>query len=156
MSKKTRDSDIPKVRVEIIPARRTASAAARAVDAQAMLKKIIEQQVAEMLANRDDLLFQPFLQSKRVADELRRLQTVPELRKWSVYYVRHGCLVCRTKRGIYACCGMCRNCATRTRNRLKACVKLVRKHGQGWKNECTDLEDVARRALGAFAGDDEG
>ena len=130
MSKKTRDSDIPKVRVEIIPARRTASAAARAVDAQAMLKKIIEQQVAEMLANRDDLLFQPFLQSKRVADELRPADG-SELRKWSVYYVRHGCLVCRTKGGIYACCGMCRNCATRTRNRLKACVKLVRKARAG-------------------------
>lgn len=151
MTKKTRDGDIPKVRAEIIPARRTASVAARAMDAQAMLKKIVEQQVAEIMANRDDLLFQPFLQSRRVADELRRLQTVPELRKWSVYYVRHGCLVCGAKTKSYAGCGMCGACYQRTAKRLKDCAGMVKKHGQDWRSECLDQEDLARRALGALA-----
>jgi hypothetical protein len=143
---KDRDG-IQRIQVELIPASRTAPAMQRALDAKAMLKKLVEQQVAEALANRDDLLFQPFLQSKRVSDELRRLQTVPEQRKWSVYHARYGCLVCESKKTGHASCGMCVLCRARTSERLKTCVKILGKHDPEWRNEYVDQEDLARRAL---------
>lgn len=102
------------VAVEVLPP------PARTLTDEAMLQKLIGQKVAEMLTNRDELLFEPFFRSRQLAYEIRRLQTVPERKKWSVYYERHGCLHCHESRRRYGGCGMCCNCYPSVSKDLRA------------------------------------
>lgn len=116
-------------------------------DAAAVLREIVQREVAKALASRDDFIFQPFLQSKRVSDEIRRIQNVPERQKWRKYFDRWGCVVCGTKTEIYdgGGCGMCRSCHSRIFQRLQ---QILKKSGRS--EECTpprDDEALARAAL---------
>ena len=56
------------------------------------LNRLVQQKVAEIMAERDVIVFEPFFRSRQIAYELKRLQTVPEQRKWTVYFDRYGCL----------------------------------------------------------------
>jgi hypothetical protein len=81
---------------------------------EAELDRRVQQKVAEIMADRDAVVFEPFFRSRQIAYELRRLQTVPEQQKWAVRFERKGCLVCQTKERIHVGCGMCQNCYQRT------------------------------------------
>ena len=85
---------------------------------EARIKAIAQRQVAEVLASRDD--FQPYFQSRRVAQELKKLQSVPGQRSWSLVYEHWGCTHCRTKKHPHAGCGMCGLCKTKWLYRKKA------------------------------------
>jgi hypothetical protein len=74
----------------------------------AELNRLVDLRVAEALARRDD--WQPYFQSRRVAQELKRIQSVPEQRLWSLVYERWGCTHCDTKERPHASCGMCGRC----------------------------------------------
>jgi hypothetical protein len=77
---------------------------------KAALDLLVQEKVAEIMAERDAMVFEPFFRSRQIAYELKRLQTVPEQRKWSVSFERYGCMVCETKDRIHAGNGMCHQC----------------------------------------------
>ena len=77
------------------------------------LDRLVQVKVAEIMAQRDAFVFEPFFRSRQIAYELKRLQTITEQEKWSVYFKRRGCLVCQTRERIHTGCGMCQNCYPR-------------------------------------------
>ncbi len=90
---------------------------------EARIKAIAQRQVAEVLASRDD--FQPYFQNRRVAQELKKLQSVPEQRSWSLIYEQYGCTHCRTKKRPHASCGMCGPCYTKWLYRKRAAERIL-------------------------------
>ena len=90
----------------------------RAVVRRDELDRLVQQKVAEIMAERDALVFEPFFRSRQIAYELKRLQTVPEQEKWSTYYERYGCLDCKTQDRVHAGNGMCHNCRSMVFRRL--------------------------------------
>ena len=89
----------------------------------ATIQKLVQQQVAEALAQREAAVFEPFFRSRQVAYELRRLQSVPEQKKWSVYYERHGCQQCKRADLIHASNGYCPRCYSRMGQILKRIIR---------------------------------
>ena len=80
---------------------------------QGELRRLVQERVAEIMAERDAVVFEPFFRSRQVAYELKRLQSVPEQRKFSVAFERYGCIICETRKAIHAGNGMCANCRRR-------------------------------------------
>jgi hypothetical protein len=70
----------------------------------------VRKQVAEVMAERDAVTFEPFFRSRQVSYELKRLQTVPEQRKFSIAFARYGCMICETRERIHAGNGLCTIC----------------------------------------------
>ena len=98
---------------------------------QAKLERLVQQKVAETLAARELFVFEPFFRTRQVAYEIRRLQTVPELKKWSVYYDRYGCLFCKEQTLPHASHGFCRRCLSRVSSQLNEIIRdLVRDTGE--------------------------
>ncbi len=95
------------------------------------LQRYIQHHVAELLAQREDGIFQPFFQSRRIYQELKKLQSVPEQRKWSMYFSRYGCLFCKSKKRPHSSCGMCLRCKMCVAQRLNAIVKELSNGGEG-------------------------
>jgi hypothetical protein len=87
------------------------------------LERLVQQKVAEIMAERDAAVFEPFFRSRQIAYELKRLQTIPEQEKWSVYFDRYGCLICEGRKRIHVGNGMCTQCYARTFNTLKQIIK---------------------------------
>jgi hypothetical protein len=83
---------------------------------------MVQEKVAEIMADRDAVVFEPFFRSRQMAYELKRLQTVPEQEKWSVRFERYGCLLCQTKKRIHVGCGMCQDCYQRTFRELSQII----------------------------------
>jgi hypothetical protein len=73
-------------------------------------KQFIQEQLAEVLADRDQFAMEPFFRSRQVAYEIRRLQTVSERKSWAIVYEEHGCLHCYKSELPHAGCGMCAPC----------------------------------------------
>lgn len=112
----------------------------------AHVAQLVKEQVTAILANREDLILRPFFDTKPLADALRRLQTMPARRKWSVFYEQFGCLICETKKSPHSSCGMCVNCYLRTAGRLRTIVgeTAPQRKRQQFNG---DLQAVARKAL---------
>jgi hypothetical protein len=89
--------------------------------------RLLEQKLAELLARRDDTAFQPYLQSRRLYQELRKLQSVPERRVWSVHYERHSCTHCRTRVRPHSACGLCTLCYPKIFGQKRAIEKELSK-----------------------------
>jgi hypothetical protein len=101
----------------------------RAPTRRAELDRLVQQKVAEILTARDEFVFEPFFRSRQVAYELKRLQTVAEQQKYTVYFERFGCLICQTQERPHGGNGMCVNCYNRTFQRLKQII------GEGIRRE---------------------
>jgi hypothetical protein len=131
------------VRVEIIPSSRRSTPA----EAAEALRKIIQSEFARCMANREDFVFQPFFQQQKVAHEIRRIQSVPEQRKWSLYFEEFGCLICGTRKEGHGSCGMCKSCKCRTFERLQTIIKRYRRKSEEHLDFPTDRAELARKAL---------
>lgn len=107
--------------IELLPSPATIVRQRSGID-KAELERLVQQKVAEIMAERDAVVFEPFFRSRQIAYELKRLQTVPEQRKWSVWFERYGCLVCETRERIHVGNGMCTQCYARTFNTLKQII----------------------------------
>jgi hypothetical protein len=136
-------TDIQTIRVEVVPPEKPNAPRLGYEDAKKLLKRLVEQQVAEILANRDEFLFQPFFERKKIADEIKRLQTVPERYKWSRYYDRWGCLRCNTREVPHCSLGMCSRCHGLIKQRLVALTDKT----EVVVPQPEDLEAIALRAL---------
>jgi hypothetical protein len=101
----------------------------RAPVQRAELERLVEKKVAEIMAERDALIFEPFFRSGQVAYELKRLQTVPEQEKFSVSYERYGCMICETHATPHAGNGLCQHCRGKWFRRLTQII------GEGMKGE---------------------
>jgi hypothetical protein len=111
-----------------------------------VLERLVVEKVNAILANREDVILQPFFNSKKVTEELRRQQTVPETRKWAFYFAKWGCLICGEKRTAHAGTGMCGRCKCRTQVRLRAILaEETREHVQ--PQFANSLEAIAKKAL---------
>ncbi|MGH9564204.1 MAG: hypothetical protein ACRD3S_22355 [Terracidiphilus sp.] len=113
---------------------------------KSLLERLVHEKVTEIMANREDLALRPFFDTKRVSDEIRRLQTMPERMKWAIRFERFGCLVCESKSSPHNACGMCTRCYVRTSQQLKTIV------AEGMRSEMRkrftgDLEAIAKKAL---------
>lgn len=108
-------------RVELIPSPATIVRERTGID-RAELARLVQEKVAEIMAERDAVIFEPFFRSRQIAYELKRLQTVPEQEKWSVRFERYGCLLCHTKEKMHVGCGMCHGCYQRTFQELKQII----------------------------------
>jgi hypothetical protein len=131
-----------KTKTEVLPPARHAAVA----NMRAILDKLVEEKIAEILSSGQDTLFQPYFQSKRVAAEIRKNQTVGEQGKWTRYFKKWGCDVCGTKKRSHRGLGRCWPCYIRTFQRLSA---LARDAGE--KDSAPvfvdRLGDMAREAL---------
>ena len=94
------------------------------------IQKLVQQQVAEVLAQREAAVFEPFFRSRQVAYELRRLQSVPEQKKWSVYFERHGYQQCKRADLIHAGNGYCPCCYSRMGYILKGIIRELSEQGR--------------------------
>jgi hypothetical protein len=135
--------DIPTVQVQLLPP----SPHPPSVDAKEMLRKMVEQQVAEITSRRDEFNMQPFFAKKKIADELKRFQTVPEQQKWSRYFRKYGCLRCDTHEAVHASCGMCAPCRSQTDSRLRVVLRSPDRDDEIVRSDFQDNETVARKAL---------
>lgn len=106
------------------------------------LRSLIHQQLKEVIAQQDDFILEPFLRDSAAAKEIRRLQTVDEQKKWSVYFQCHGCILCDTRKKLYASDGMCLTCRRRTHERLQAILRQLNE-GRGQAPAPADLEQIA-------------
>jgi hypothetical protein len=140
---KTNKSDsIQTVRVELLaPAPRT-----RPADAKELLRKMVEKQVAEIMSRREDFLLHPFFDQAKVSNEIKRLQTVPEQRKWAMYFARYGCLRCQARSVPHSQCGMCAACVSLTRGRLRGILDRCERDSRNLP-EFSDRDEQARLAL---------
>jgi hypothetical protein len=105
-----------------------------------MLDALVQKRVAEIVTARDDFVFEPFFRSRQVAYELKRLQTVPERKKWGIFFERHGCLSCHKQDQPHASKGFCRACHGRVFKQLKEIVTEL-------MQERTGGDEDARRYL---------
>jgi hypothetical protein len=105
--------------IELIPSPNTIL---RMEHTEAEFNRRVKQEVAKIMAERDAVVFEPFFRSRQIAYELKRLQTVPEQRKWSVWYERYGCLRCETRTRIHVGNGMCTSCYAQTFHTLKQII----------------------------------
>jgi len=111
-----------------------------------VLERLVTEKVHEILQDQREWLMQPFFSPQKVTHELRRLQTIPEQRKWTHYFEKWGCLICETKRKTHGGCGMCVSCYQRTHRRLNAILKEQMRERIRPRFTGT-LEAIAKKAL---------
>jgi hypothetical protein len=126
------------VTVEVLP---SPARMLQATMDEATLQKLVQQKVAEILTARDDLIFEPFFRSQQVTFEIRRLQTVPEIKKWTVFYERYGCHHCGKSERPHGACGFCSTCRLRVYRQLRGIDRELIKESDGQEN------NAAGRAL---------
>lgn len=110
-----------------------------------LLERLVQQEVAKALATKDGFLFEPSFRSKRVSDEIRRLQTIPERKVHALRFQLYGCLNCGTKKAshyAYAYCASCYHREQALRKKLRSQLE----HAQE-PPRFTDLTALAKKAL---------
>jgi hypothetical protein len=114
-----------------------------------LLKEIVTREVAEILFKQESFLFEPFFRSKKIADEIRRLQTIPEWQKWAKRFDLYGCLDCKRRDAIHRGCGMCETCYCRIREQMRSIVRRHKGRYEEGQYETTvrDEERMAQQAL---------
>ena len=118
---------------------------------RAEIEAFIEQKMAEIMGADKTGIFEPFFQTKAIATEIRKLQTVPHQRKWSNYFRKFGCLVCKRKQKNrpYGALGMCAACYSKTQARLQAVLRSAEEETRPDADSFTPdrLTDLARSAV---------
>jgi hypothetical protein len=126
----------PPLKIELIPSPATLHRERIGFD-KAELTRLVQEKVAEIMAERDAIVFEPFFRSRQVAYELKRLQNIPEQQKFTVSFERYGCMICETRERIHGGNGMCTTCHSKWFARLTQII------AEGIKGE------PARKARGA-------
>jgi hypothetical protein len=114
--------------------------------AEAMLEKIVQRKVAEMMAT-DSSILQPFMQTRRITNEIRKNQNVIETLKWGYYVQDWGCLVCGRKDAGHHSLGMCGQCHGRVASRMQSTIRKATANRPADDGQAQDLEEMAQGAL---------
>jgi hypothetical protein len=131
------------VRAEVLPMKKRGTPAE---EAEAMLNKIVQQKVAELLAA-DSSILQPFMQTRRVSNELRKNQNVIEMLKFRYYMDDWGCHVCGDKNAAHAGLAMCPRCHGLMVSRMMATIRKATANRPADDGQAQDLEEMAQGAL---------
>jgi hypothetical protein len=107
----------PPLKIELIPSPATLHRERTGVD-KAELTRLVQEKVAEIMAERDAMVFEPFFRSRQIAYELKRLQNISEQEKFPVSFERYGCIDCKTKERIHGGNGLCTLCHSKWFYRL--------------------------------------
>ena len=116
---------------------------------EALLDRLVQERVAEVMARRDDFFLEPCFRSKRVTDEIRRHQTVFEHRRWAVYFERWGCLICHRKKAVHMGNAYCARCRGRIVHRLKAIEREQAKTEYAQDSGQDPIEQIVSRVRSA-------
>jgi len=117
------------------------------------VERLLQRRLAEIMARRDLSMFAPFFESKDFSDQLRRLQTAQDWHKWSIHYLKFGCIHCHARpheKPHYAGLGFCRTCKKRIEQRLATILESLNeqaKNAEEFIDELIDQEKLARKAL---------
>jgi hypothetical protein len=115
---------------------------------EADLERLVQQKVAEALADRSAILEPWFQTSRALAAAIRRHQSIFHKRKFALYFEKWGCLVCGTKEQAHESHGMCNTCHFRFLQRLHALEKEYAKtHPQEYENQ--QIESLTSRIRNA-------
>lgn len=98
---------------------------------RSQIQKLVQQQVAEILAKRDDFVMEPWFRTRQVAYELRRLQTVPERKSWRLVYEWGGCIICKGSELPHAGNGMCPRCRSRIHQLKRSAEREIMERAEG-------------------------
>jgi hypothetical protein len=122
-------------------------------DMNKALERMVERKLAEMMGDSQAGIFEPFFRTNAIADAIRKLETVPQQRKWTYYFAEWGCLICAHKDVRHYTLGMCQACHARIYRRL---VDVLRRASdeRPERRPARDLQDVAREALRAASSSD--
>jgi hypothetical protein len=131
-----------RVCTELLPPRRTMPMQS----AEAMLNELVQRKVAEAMAS-DSAILQPFMQTKRVTDELRRSQDVIHLQKFSLYIADWGCHVCGRKDAGHLGLAMCPRCYGQVTKRMAITLRKAAAARPKHEMQAIDLESLAREAM---------
>jgi len=55
-------------------------------DIKGTLERMVERKIAEMMGDSQNGIFEPFFQAKAIIHAIRKLETIPQQRKWQYYY----------------------------------------------------------------------
>jgi hypothetical protein len=122
-------------------------------DTKGALERMVERKIAEMMGDSQDGIFEPFFQTQAIATAIRKLETVPQQRKWHYYFEEWGCMICQSKNERHRTLGMCGACYGRINGRL---VDILRRASdeRSEQRPARDLQEVARKALRAASSSD--
>jgi hypothetical protein len=115
---------------------------------RAQLDAYIEQKITAMIGADETGIFEPWFQRQSIATEIKKLQTVPQQRKWYNYFNEWGCLICQSKDGRYAAEGMCNACYQRIKQRLQTILRFTERERPDYPSFTPDrLTDLASDAV---------
>lgn len=116
---------------------------------EVLFDTVLERKLSQMAARSANSIFEPFFQSKSVADEIRRSQPAWERAKHKLVYAKWGCQKCETKSVPHAALGLCHKCYTRWKSRLEMVVKqaeeVFRKRSPMMLHDLTEEAQAALR-----------
>ncbi len=113
--------------VEILPPE---SSSRLLVEQDARFKRIVQEEVAQLLVQKEGNLLQPWFTSPAFAQEVRRQQTVEERFKFSDFFEGEGCLRCRRRTHQHAGNSLCQRCRPWFVDKLKHHMKKRRERTQ--------------------------
>jgi len=94
----------------------------------------------------DDFVLQPFFLPKKVSDQIKCLQSVPEQLAWSSVFEKYGCIVCGRKDVAYCSCGCCEPCYRKIWRWKKAAIRGIEAERPVF-DKPKDLVAMAQEAL---------
>jgi hypothetical protein len=86
---------------------------------QGEIRKLAIELAAQIIAEKEQAIWEPYFRSRQVAYELKRLQNVSDQNSWKIYYLRFGCMICETTERVHGGCGKCTRCYAYVLGRLK-------------------------------------
>ncbi len=113
--------------VEILPPE---SSSSLLVEQDARLQRLVQEEVARILVQKENNLLQPWFTSPAFAQEVRRQQTVEERFKFADFFEGEGCLRCRRHTPQHAGNSLCLRCRNWFMYRLKHHMKKRRERTQ--------------------------
>ena len=113
--------------VEILPPE---SSSSLLVEQDARVQRLVQEEVARILVQKENNLLQPWFTSPAFAQEVRRQQTVEERFKFSDFFDGEGCLRCRRQTPQHAGNSLCLRCRNWFVYRLKHYMKMRRQRTQ--------------------------
>ena len=113
--------------VEILPPE---SSSSLLVEQDVRLQRLVQEEVARILVQKENNLLQPWFTSPAFAQEVRRQQTVEERFKFADFFEGEGCLRCRRKTHQHAGNSLCQRCRPWFVDKLKHHMKKRRERTQ--------------------------
>jgi hypothetical protein len=128
---------------------------------EADLERLVQQKVAEALANQAAILEPWFQTSRALAAAIRRHQSMFHKRKFALYFEKWGCSVCGSKEQTHVSHAMCQHCLGKFLARLRLLEKdYAKDHPQEYENQqiesLTSRVRSAERILGVSRNNTQG